>query len=95
MATYRKVNPQSKAEIRTYYIDFANDLPTGVTVTTATATHTPPSGTPLTPTVAVVGSIVAVTLAQLSVTGVHKLSVVANLSNGDKSDYLIDIPVDW
>jgi hypothetical protein len=96
MATLVSTATQSLTEIRTHLVDFTNDLPSGVTVSTATATHTPPTGAASTPTVSTaLAPIVQVTLGPLSVTGMHKLSVLATLSDGEKSEVLLQIPVNW
>lgn len=93
MATELRSNPVAIAEVRTYYFDFTDDLPSGVTVSSATATHTPPSGSASTPTVTVSSPTVAVTLGPLTVTGYHYLTVLATLSNSDKSSMKLKIPV--
>ena len=85
---------QSLAEIRQWDIDFGPDLPTGVTVDSATATHTPPSGAASTPTVGTItGDIVPVQLGPLSVVGTHVLSVLATYSNGEISEVQLSIKV--
>lgn len=94
MAT-QKVVSQSLGEIRTHPADFGPDLPDGVTVSSATAVHTPPSGTAVTPTVAAASPLVNITLGPLTVTGVHKCLVTATLSDGEKSEILLIIPVKW
>jgi hypothetical protein len=88
---------QSISEIRTHYFDFTNDLPTGVTVTSAAAVHTPPSGTATTPTVGAIqeGRIVPVTLGVQTKTGIHYLTVTATLSDGQKSVVRLEINVVW
>lgn len=90
MATKRSVN-QSMQEIRTHFCDFGPDIPPGVTIVSATATHTPPSGTSLSTTVVFLSPNVDVTIGQLTVTGKHKLSVIATLSDGEKVEILIEI----
>ena len=93
MATQKLVDPQSTSEVRTYYLDFTDDLPTGVTVSSATSTHTPPSGAAVTPTCSVSSPDVAVTVPALTVQGVHHVKVLATLSNSDVSEMLLIIPV--
>lgn len=96
MATEKTTNPQSLTEIRTHFVDFTDDLPAGVTVSTAAAAHTPPSGSASTPTVgAIAGAVVPVTLGPLTVTGRHILTVTATLSSGDLSVMRLIIPVEW
>ena len=96
MATVIKVrNPQALTEIRIYPCDFTKDLLTGVTVNTATATHTPPSGSSTSPGVSVVSPIAYVTFGPVTVTGTHKVSVLGTCSNGEKVEILLVIPVKW
>lgn len=95
MATQKLCDPQGSTEIRTYYLDFTDDLPTGVTVSSVAATHTPPSGALVTCTTTVSSPDVSVTVPALTVIGVHKISVLATLSDGEKSEILLIIPVKW
>ena len=96
MTTTIMARAQALAEIRTYYVDFTDDLPTGVTVSSATATHVPPSGSASTPTVGTIsGATVPVTLPAQTVTGMHALDVLATLSNADKSKVRLLIPVNY
>lgn len=92
------VEPQSTAEIRTHYIDFTADLPSGVTVSSGTATHTPPTGgTAGTPTVGAVmtGDILPVTVGPLGSIGRHIVTVTATLSDSQKTVVRLVIPVVW
>ena len=84
---------QSKSEIRKRTCDFTDDLPATVTVSSATATHTPPSSEASTPTVAVVTPLVHVTLGPLSVTGLHILDILATFSDSEKSAMRLNIEV--
>lgn len=87
---------QSLAEIRQWDFDFSPDLSSGVTVSSATATHTPPSGVASTPTVGTIAAgVVPVKLGPLSVTGIHYLSVLATYSNAEKSEIKLRITVDF
>lgn len=96
MATKIIADPQSLVEVRTHFVDFSDDLPSGITVTSGSATHTPPSGAASTPTVSIaLAPIVQVTLGPLAVTGQHLLSVRAGLSNGDISEVVLYIPVEF
>lgn len=86
MSTFQHLGDQGKAEIRTHYFSFVNDLPAGVSVSSATATHYPPSGSASTPTVgAAVSNVVPVTLGVQTVDGDHYLDCLATLSDGEKS----------
>ena len=86
---------QSITEVKTYTIDFTAQLPTGVTVSSATATHTPPTGgTPTTPTVTVSSPYVYVTFGPFTTLGQSYVDVAATLSNSDirTARLEIDIP---
>lgn len=93
MAIERKTVTMSKGEIRTFFVDFSDDLPEGVTVASVAVTHEPPSGTPGSFTGSLTGSVAAVQVSGLSVLGVHYVEVLATLSNGDKSSARLIIPV--
>lgn len=87
---------QSLAEIRQWDFDFSPDLSSGVTVSSATATHTPPSGSASTPTVGTIAAgVVPVTLGPLAVTGTHYLRILATYSNSEKSEIKLRITVDF
>lgn len=94
MATEIVSNQQSTREIRTHYVDFTLDIPSGVTLTSAAATHVPPSGDASTVTVGTISSnVVPCTLPVQTVTGWHQIKVLATFSNGDKSDAILLIEV--
>lgn len=97
--TITNISPaeQSMAEIRQWDVDFSNDCPTGVTVSSATATHIPPAGaSAVTPSVgSISANVVPVTISTLAGVGVHWLVVVATLSNTNKSEVRIRIPVNY
>ena len=97
MATELVTIVQDTGEVRTHYVDFTSDLPTGVTVSSGTAVHTPPSGAATTPVVGAVqtGDILPVTVGPLTVTGRHIVTVTATLSNSDTSIARLIIPVQW
>jgi hypothetical protein len=77
------VDEQAKAERIQYDIDYGDVIPTAETVASATATHTPPSGSATTPTVGVIANgIVPVVFGTLAVTGTHYLDVVATTTPG-------------
>jgi hypothetical protein len=86
---------QSFGERRQWDFDFSPDLPEGVTITSATATHVPPSGSAVTPSVAgISGGIVSVLLNDITqVTGYHQLRCLANYSDGQKSEIILKIEV--
>lgn len=86
---------QSYSEKRQWDFDFNNDLPNGVTVSSATATHVPPSGDAVTPTVGTIAAgIVPVRLDTVTqVIGQHTLRCLATLSDGEKSEIILTINV--
>lgn len=94
MATFASGLQQSTSEIKTYTIDYTNDLPTGGTVSGGTATHVPPTGgTVSTVTVLTSSPYVYATLPAQSVTGVHYLDVLATFNDGNKSAVRVPINV--
>lgn len=96
MATYKQAAvDQSTAEKRTWVIDYTDDLLTGVTVSSGTAIHTPPSGSAGSVSLAVASPYINATLGPLTVTGIHYLEVRATLSDGEISSVNISIPVGY
>jgi hypothetical protein len=84
----------STAEIRTWDVDFTPDMRTGVTVSSATAIHTPPSGSASAVTVGTISSnIVPVQIGTQSVTGTHRIEIRATLSDAQVSTALIEFQV--
>jgi hypothetical protein len=99
MAITREANvQQALAEApRQWDFDFNPDLPTGITVSSATATHVPPSGSAGTVAVGTIAAgivPVKLTLGSL-VTGKHYLICLATFSNGDDSSIRLVIQVDY
>lgn len=86
---------QSYNEKRQWDFDFTNDLETGITVTSATATHTPPSGVAVTPSVgAISGNVVPVRVDNITnVEGKHTIRCLATLSDGQKSEIILYVVV--
>jgi hypothetical protein len=79
---------------RVWDFDFTADLRTGITVSSATATHTPPSGSASSPAVGtIVSNVVPVSLGSLTVIGTHYLECLATLSNSEKSSVKIQFDV--
>jgi hypothetical protein len=78
---------QSLDEVRQWDFDFSAELEGAATISSATAEHFPPSGAAATPTVGtIVSGVVPVRLGPLTVTGNHRLSVLATHSDGAKSE---------
>ena len=86
---------QSKVAKLPWPLDFTKSLLSGVTVSSAVATHTPPSGVATTPTIQVTSPIVYVTVGPLAVTGVHYVDVLATFSDAHKDDIRLVIRVDY
>lgn len=76
---------QSSLEERIYPIDWTDALLTGVTVSSVTITHTPPSGADATITSTISSPISYIKVPSGLVVGVHYVSVVATTSNADLS----------
>lgn len=96
MATITKATvKQSYSEKRQWDFDFNNDLPSGVTVSSGTATHTPPSGSAVTPTVGSISAgVVPVRLDLVTnVLGKHILRCLATFSDGEISEHILEITV--
>lgn len=93
MATYSGNNAQATNEVRTYTIDYSNDLPTGGTIASGTAFHTPPSGTAVTPTCVAASPFLYVTVPALTVVGNHYVDALATFSDGEKSAARVAISV--
>src|SRR5690349_5080407 len=93
MATFANELAQSTNEVKTFTIDFTNDLPTGGTVIAGTATHTPPYGGTLSPSVLVSNPYLYVTLSNPSSVGVNYLDVLATFNDGDKSSVRVPVNV--
>jgi len=87
---------QSKVAKLPWPLDFTKSLLSGVTVSSAVVTHTPPSGgTVTTPSTQIVSPIVYVTVGPLGVTGVHYVDVLATFSDATKDDIRLVIRVDY
>lgn len=96
MAITIRTPEQSLTEIRTWFVDFVDDLPEGVSVSDGSATHIPPAGgTEVPPSVLVQGSQVWATLGPLVEVGNHQLLVLADYSDGEKSEVKLIIPVSF
>lgn len=86
---------QTSREELIYPIDFTNALLTGVTVTDATITHTPPSGSAATIGKTVQTPIVYVKVPKGLAVGLNTVSVVATTSDPDLSpEVILKISVD-
>jgi len=96
MATYKEASiQQSTGEIRIWTFDYTDDLLSGVTVASGTATHTPPSGDAGSVTVTASSPYLYLQVGPLSVTGQHYLDGLATLSNGEKSNITLAFTVNY
>jgi len=96
MATYTSTKiQQSTGEIRKWTFDFTDDIPSGATVLSGTATHTPPSGSAASLTITASSPYVYVQLGPLTVTGIHFLDATATFSNGEKSEIRLTFTVNY
>jgi hypothetical protein len=93
MATLESPQLQATSEIKTYTVDFTDELPSGGTVTAGTATHIPPSGAVSTVTVTVSNPYLYATLPAQSVVGSHYLDILATFNDGQKSAVRLPINV--
>lgn len=84
---------QSTTEIIPYSADFTNAVQTGETLSSVNITHTPPSGSALSPTPATSGMVGTVLLGPLTVTGNHKLimQVVGSLGTKPEVHWTISV----
>jgi hypothetical protein len=76
---------QSSLEERIYPIDWTPALLDGVTVSSVTISHTPPSGNDATITSTIATPISYIKVPSGLAVGVHTVSVVATTSNADLS----------
>jgi hypothetical protein len=92
--TYHETEAHSSNTNYTWPFDFTNDLPTAVTVSSASATHSPPSGAAVTPSCVVASPYVNVNVANaFTVVGTHHLTVTATLSDAQKVVQVLTIKV--
>jgi len=84
---------QSTTEVLPYSADFTSAVQTGETLLSVNITHTPPSGSPLTPTPSTSGLVGSVLLGPLPVTGNHKLimQVVGSLGSKPEVHWTINV----
>lgn len=95
MADYKKTISCAKNEITIYFWDLTDRLPDGITVSSATGAHVPPSGAAITPSYSVASPVVSITVPALTGLGVHTVESLATLSDGEVASLLLLIPVRW
>lgn len=86
---------QALVDVVDYITDYTAYLQEGVTVSSATVTHTPPSGNgdSITPTVA--SPYVTARLGAQAVLGMHLVDVLATMSNGEKRLVRYEVQIDY
>ena len=91
------VTPMSTGEIRTYFVDFTNDLPASVTASSAIAALStyPASGTATLSVGAIASNVVPVTVTTPTVAGAYSVLVTATLSDAEKSTARLYFDVGW
>lgn len=95
MTTELVAQEQSRAEVKTYPVDFGPDLLTGISVVSAIAMLTLPGGNTVVCDVLVVTPIVYATVGPLTELGDHLLDVVATLNDAEISTVRLTIPVHY
>jgi hypothetical protein len=92
--TYHRAEAHTSNTNFTWPFDFTNALPSAVTVSSAAATHTPPSGAAVTPSCVVASPYVNTNVVNaFTVVGTHLLTTVATLSDGQKVVQVLIITV--
>jgi hypothetical protein len=88
---------QSTGEIRTHFVDFSNDLPAGVTVSSGTAAliSYPSGGTATLSTGVIASNVVPVTVTSPTTAGQYIIDVTATLSDAEKSVVRLIVQVYW
>ena len=97
MAIDLTATQQATTEIRTHYVDFTKDLPSGVTVTNCTAGTSvfPTNGTAGISVGAVSSNVAPITITNPSVAGLYDIRGTATLSDSETIVFMLHIPVVW
>jgi hypothetical protein len=96
MATYSKSSVAlGTAEKYSFVVDYSDDLLSGVTISSGTSYHTPPSGAAATATQAFGTTSGTLTIGPLAVVGVHYLDVIATLSDAEIAQVRIAFNVNY
>src|SRR5574341_245624 len=92
-----EATPQATTEIRTHYVDFTDDLPSGVTVASGTAgtASFPSGGTAGISVGAVASNVLPITVTNPSVAGLFDIRGTATLSDAETIVFMLHIPVVW
>lgn len=93
MATFPASSIQSTLEIATYTIDYSADIPTGGSIVSGTATHTPSSGTAVTVSCSVSTPYVYATVPAGLAVGIHYIDIKAVVSDADSPVVRLTIEV--
>ena len=97
MAIDLTATQQATTEIRTHYVDFTKDLPSGVTVSACTAgTGTfPTGGTAAISVGAIVSNVAPITITNPSPAGLYDFRGTATLSDAETIVFVLHVPVVW
>lgn len=95
MATEFRADTQSAREVYSYTADFTSLMDEEEIIQTATITHTPPSGDPLTIAGTTIGQKVIFDIGPLDILGDHVFLVLATMTDGHKAELKLTIPVLW
>lgn len=92
-----RTHGQAMTAIRTWFLDFTDELPQGVILTDATATHVPPEGGAVTTPAAIVqqDTQVWMTLGPVDILGNHVVYVNYFMSDGEKDSIKLVVPVSY
>lgn len=92
-----RTHGQAMTAIRTWFLDFTDELPQGVTLVNASALHVPPvGGTPTTPvTIVQQDTQVWMTLGPVNVLGNHVVFVTYFMSDGEQDSIKLVVPVSY
>jgi hypothetical protein len=97
MAIDLTATQQATTEIRTHFVDFSKDLPSGITVSSCTAGSVsyPASGTAALAVGAISANVVPLTVTNPSPAGEYIVSLTATLSDAETIVAYLHIPVVW
>jgi len=97
MAIDLTATQQATTEIRTHYVDFSKDLPSGVTVSAVTAGSAayPTGGTAAITVGAISSNVAPITVTNPSVAGLYDIRGTATLSDSETIVFMLHIPVVW
>ncbi len=97
MAIDLTTTQQATTEIRTHYVDFTKDLPSGVTVSACTAGSAayPTGGTAGISVGAISSNVAPITITNPNVAGLYNIKGTATLSDAETIVFMLHVPVVW